>query len=104
MIGMVWFVCVFLTVSVFLYVFRLPGTLNLGPEKEPRRLPTRTQGCSLRQPAGSKFRAQVRQASASRSSKHEDIVGGRGPAILAEIAHLESVATPTAPRLLEQHR
>jgi hypothetical protein len=30
---MVWFICVFVTVSVVTYVFYLPGTLKLGPEK-----------------------------------------------------------------------
>jgi hypothetical protein len=30
---MVWFICVFVTVSVVIYVFYLPGTLKLGPEK-----------------------------------------------------------------------
>ncbi len=33
MTGMVWFICVFVTVSILLYVFYLPGTLKLGPEK-----------------------------------------------------------------------
>ena len=30
---MVWFICVFVTVSVVLYVFYLPGSLKLGPQK-----------------------------------------------------------------------
>ena len=30
---MVWFICVFVTVSVVLYVFYLPGSLKLGPRK-----------------------------------------------------------------------
>ncbi len=33
MTGMVAFICVFVTVSVIFYVFYLPGTLKLGPEK-----------------------------------------------------------------------
>jgi len=33
MTGMVVFICVFVTVSVVFYVFYLPGTLKLGPEK-----------------------------------------------------------------------
>ena len=33
MTSMVWFICVFVTVSVVFYVFYLPGTLKLGPEK-----------------------------------------------------------------------
>ena len=33
MTAMVWFICVFVTVSVLLYVFHLPGTLQLGPKK-----------------------------------------------------------------------
>ncbi len=33
MTGMVWFICVFVTVAILLYVFYLPGTLKLGPEK-----------------------------------------------------------------------
>ncbi len=33
MTGMVAFICVFVTASVLFYVFYLPGTLNLGPEK-----------------------------------------------------------------------
>lgn len=33
MTGMAWFICGFVTVSVVLYVFYLPGTLKLGPEK-----------------------------------------------------------------------
>lgn len=31
--GMVWFICVFFTVSIVVYVFYLPGTLKLGPKK-----------------------------------------------------------------------
>jgi hypothetical protein len=33
MTGMVAFICVFVTASVLFYVFYLPGTLKLGPEK-----------------------------------------------------------------------
>jgi hypothetical protein len=33
MTSMVWFICVFVTVSVVVYVFYLPGTLKLGPGK-----------------------------------------------------------------------
>ena len=33
MTSMVWFICVFVTVSVVMYVFYLPGTLKLGPQK-----------------------------------------------------------------------
>jgi hypothetical protein len=30
---MIWFICGFFTVAVVFYVFYLPGTLKLGPEK-----------------------------------------------------------------------
>ena len=33
MTGMVAFICVFVTASVLFYVFYLPGTLKLGPQK-----------------------------------------------------------------------
>lgn len=33
MTAMVAFICVFVTVSILFYVFYLPGTLKLGPEK-----------------------------------------------------------------------
>jgi hypothetical protein len=94
MTGMVAFICIFVTVSVVFYVFYLPGTLKLGPEK--------TRATYLRErkdvvyenlrDLNFEYKAgKVPEADylSMKTSLEEEAAG-----ILAEIARLEDSASP----------
>lgn len=97
MTAMVWFICVFVTVSVLLYVFHLPGTLELGPKKtraaylreRKEVVYENLRDLNFEYKAGKFPEADYRNTKASLEEE--------AAAILAEIAYLEGAASSRPP-------
>jgi hypothetical protein len=98
MTAMVWFICIFVTVSVLLYVFYLPGTLKLGPQKtraaylreRKEVVYENLRDLNFEYKAGKFPEADYRNMKASLEEE--------AASILAEITHLEGTDASTPPR------
>lgn len=92
MTGMVAFICVFVTASVLFYVFYLPGTLKLGPEKTRVAYLRERKDVVYENLRDLNFEYKAGKVPEADYQSMKMSLEEEAAAILAEIASLESVA------------
>ncbi len=92
MTGMVWFICVFVTISIVLYVFYLPGTLKLGPEKTRAAYLRERKDVVYENLRDLNFEYKAGKFPEADYHSMKTSLEEEAAAILAEIARLESAA------------
>ncbi len=97
MTAMVWFICVFVTVSVLLYVFHLPGTLQLGPKKTRAAYLRERKEVVYENLRDLNFEYKAGKFPHADYENMKASLEEEAAAILAEIAHLEAAAVSTPP-------
>jgi hypothetical protein len=98
MTGMVWFICVFVTVSILLYVFYLPGTLKLGPQKTRAAYLRERKDVVYENLRDLNFEYKAGKFPEADYQNMKASLEEEAAAILAEIARLESAAESTPVR------
>ena len=95
MMSMVWFICVFVTVSVVIYVFYLPGTLKLGPEKSRAAYLRERKDVDYENLRDLNFEYKAGKVPETDYQSMKVSLEEEAAAILAEIASLESASAST---------
>jgi hypothetical protein len=98
MMAMVAFICIFVTASVLLYVFYLPGTLKLGPEKSRAAYLRERKDVVYENLRDLNFEYKAGKLPEADYHSMKMSLEEEAAAILAEIARLESGASATASR------
>ncbi|HVO59767.1 MAG TPA: hypothetical protein VMT53_02460 [Terriglobales bacterium] len=93
MTAMVAFICVFVTVSVLFYVFYLPGTLKLGPEKSRVSYLRERKDVVYENLRDLNFEYKAGKVPEADYQSMKASLEEEAAAILAEIARLESAAS-----------
>jgi hypothetical protein len=98
MMAMVAFICIFVAASVLLYVFYLPGTLKLGPEKSRAAYLRERKDVVYENLRDLNFEYKAGKLPEADYHSMKTSLEEEAAAILAEIARLESGASATASR------
>jgi|SRR5581483_666775 hypothetical protein len=94
MTAMVAFICVFVTVSILFYVFYLPGTLKLGPEKSRAAYLRERKDVVYENLRDLNFEYKAGKFPEADYVSMKTSLEEEAAAILAEIARLESSSAP----------
>ncbi|HET7209344.1 MAG TPA: hypothetical protein VFI95_22400 [Terriglobales bacterium] len=93
---MIWFICGFFTVAVVFYVFYLPGTLKLGPEKSRVTYLRERKDVVYENLRDLNFEYRAGKFPEADYQSMKVSLEEEAAAILAEIARLETVAARAA--------
>jgi hypothetical protein len=96
--GMVAFICVFFTLSILFYVFYLPGTLKLGPEKTRAAYLRERKDAVYENLRDLNFEYKAGKIPEADYQSLKASLEEEAARILAEIAQLESGPTPSPGR------
>jgi len=92
------FICVFVTVSILFYVFYLPGTLKLGPEKTRQTYLRERKEVVYENLRDLNFEYKAGKFPEADYQSIKTSLEDEAATILAEIARLENAGAPTQGR------